>query len=142
MEPFLGGWIYEDDQGALAFKLTRDSFERLDERSEPEQFGYEVVRSAPGVVHLRLLGENDDIEEEQILECKGGELRCFDEDGTRLAAFQRVRAHGAYHPKALQISDSPVFESMPDQAERMRRIHEQHEDRMRQYVGQLLAEGG
>ncbi len=142
LEPFLGGWIFEDDQGALAFRMTREVFERLDERSEPEQFGYEILRSAPGVIHIRLLGGNDEIEEEQVLECKDGELRCFDEDGTRLEAFQRVRVHGPYQPKELQISDSPVFESMPEQAERMRRIHEQHEERMRRYVETLLDEGG
>ncbi len=141
-EPFLGGWIFEDDQGALAFRLTPEFLERLDERSEPERFAYEVIRSAPGMIHIRLLGGNDEIEEEQILECKDGELRCFDEDGTRLEAFQRVCAHGPYQPKELQISDSPIFESLPDQAERMRRIHEQHEERMRQYVEKLLAEGG
>ncbi len=142
LEPFLGGWIFSDDQGALAFRLTREYFERLDERSEPERFGYDIVRSAPGLIHIRLSGENGEIDEEQILELRDGLLRCFDEEGNRLEAFQRISAHGPYQPKELQIDDSPLFESLPDQAQRMRAIHDQHEERMRQYVDRLLAEGG
>lgn len=140
--PFLGGWICSDDQGALAFRLTAEFLERLDERSEPERVEYEIVRSAPGMIHLRMLSGNDEIDEEQIMECRGGVLRCFDEDGTKLEAFERVRNHGPYQPKELHIAESPVFESMPEQVERMKRIHGQHEERTRQYVDALLAEGG
>ena len=142
LKTFLGGWIYSDDQGALAFRMTPEFLERLDERSEPERFAYEIVRSAPGMLHIRMLSGNDEIDEEQIMECRDGILRCFDEDGTRLEAFERVRNHGPYQPKELQIAESPVFESMPEQVERMKRIHEQHEERMRQYVDSLLGEGG
>jgi len=142
LEPFLGGWMFADDQGALAIKLTRTYLERLDERSEPERFRYEVLRSAPGLIHIRTTGDVDEIEDEQIMECKDRVLCCFDDEGERLEKFRRVEDFGPYQPKELEIGDSPVFESMPEQAARMKVIHAQHEERTQQYVDRLLEEAG
>jgi hypothetical protein len=114
----------------------------LDERSEPERFRYEVLRSAPGLIHIRTTGDVDEIEDEQIMECKDRVLCCFDDEGERLEKFRRVEDFGPYQPKELEIGDSPVFESMPEQAARMKVIHAQHEERTQQYVDLLLEEAG